>query len=129
MATKGRTRSLDSRVAVLAGRQHGVFSWAQLADLGMTPNERHTRLAARRLHQIHRGVYAVVGQKLLRAEGRWLAAVLAVGDGAALSHRSAAALWDLLPATGRRLEVAVARRVRPRAGIEIHCVRCCRQTT
>jgi hypothetical protein len=123
MATEGRTRSLDARVAALAGDQHGVFSWAQLAALGMTANERHTRLAARRLHRIHRGVYAVVEKKLLRIEGRWLAAVLAVGDGAVLSHRSAAALWDLLPAIGRDPDVSVARSVKPRAGIAVHRVR------
>jgi hypothetical protein len=123
MSRKGRTRPLDSAVAALAGRQHAVFSQGQLADLGMTSNELYYRVAARRLHRLHRGVYAVVEPKLLSAEGRWLAAVLAVGEGAALSHRSAAALWDLLPATGRRPEVAVARRVKPRAGIEIHCVK------
>jgi hypothetical protein len=60
MATEGRTRSLDARVAALAGRQHGVFSWAQLAALGMSANQRRTRLAERRLHRIHRGVDAVV---------------------------------------------------------------------
>jgi hypothetical protein len=70
MATEGRTRSLDARVAALAGRQHGVFSWAQLAALGMSANQRHTRLAERRLHRIHRGVYAVVEKKLLGIEGR-----------------------------------------------------------
>jgi hypothetical protein len=89
----------------------------------MTSRGLHTRVAGRRLHRIHRGVYAVVEQKLLRPEGRWLAAVLAVGEGAALSHRSAAALWDLLPATGRASDVSVARRVKTRASINLHCVR------
>ena len=123
MHTERRTRELDSAVAALAGRRHAVFSWAQLAQLGMTSRALQTRVDARRLHRIHRGVYAVVEPKLLRIEGRWLAAVLAIGDGAALSHRSAAALWDLLPATGRTPEVSVARSVRSRADIHIHCVR------
>lgn len=49
--------------------------------------------------------------------------MLAVGDGAVLSHRSAAALWDLQTWSGRHPEVTVARRVKPRAGISLHCVR------
>jgi Transcriptional regulator, AbiEi antitoxin len=123
MDGKRRTRLLDLAVVALAGRQHGVVSWAQLADLGMSSDELYNRVAAGRLHRLHRGVYAVVEQKLLRTEGRWLAAVQALGDGAALSHRSAAALWDLLPATGRSPDVSLARRARPRAGIQVHCVR------
>jgi hypothetical protein len=89
----------------------------------MSRDELRTRVAARRLHVLHRGVYGVVGHPLLRIEGQWLAAVLAVGDGAALSHRSAAALWDLLPAAAGDPEVAVARTLRRRAGIRLHCLR------
>lgn len=89
----------------------------------MSRDELRTRVAAGRLHRLHRGVYGVVGPRLLRIEGHWLAAVLAVGDGAALSHRSAAALWDLMPATARASDVTVARNVKPRAGIRLHCVR------
>jgi Transcriptional regulator, AbiEi antitoxin len=110
-------------VVELAARQHGVVSGAQLAALGMSRNELHTRVAAGRLHRLHRGVYAVVGPRLLKVEGRWLAAVLAVGEGAVLGLRSAAVLWDLLPATGRAPDVLVARSVKPRPGIRIHCVR------
>jgi hypothetical protein len=46
------------------------------------------------LHVIHHGVYAV-GHRVLSREGRWLAAVLAAGPGAVLSHRSAAAMWGI----------------------------------
>jgi putative AbiEi antitoxin of type IV toxin-antitoxin system len=106
-----------------AGRRHGVASWEQLMALGMTPRGLHTRVAAGRLHRIHRGVYALVGPTLLRIEGHWLAAVLAIGNGAVLSHRSAGALWGLLPAAGRAPEVSVARKVKPRKGIHRHCVR------
>jgi hypothetical protein len=55
----------------------------------------HRRILAGRLHRVHRGVYAV-GHANLSIEGRWMAAVLACGEGAALSHRSAAELWGLL---------------------------------
>jgi predicted transcriptional regulator of viral defense system len=123
MAAEGRTRRLDLAVAALAERQHGVVAWVQLARLGMSRNELCTRVAGGRLHRIHRGVYAIVGRRLLSIHGHWLAAVLTIGDGAALSHRSAAALWDLLPASGRASEVVVARRVKPRVGIHLHCVR------
>ena len=123
MATKGRTHLLDRALAALAERQHGVLSWKQLAALGMSADERHTRIAAGRLHRLHRGVYGVVGYKLLRTEGRWLAAVFAVGEGAVLSHRSAGSLWGLLPSTGQAPEVAVARKVKQRSGIQLHCLR------
>jgi hypothetical protein len=62
-----------------------VVAWAQLAALGVTAREVQVRIAAGRLHRIHRGVYGVVGDKLLRREGRWLAAVFAVGEGAVLT--------------------------------------------
>ncbi|MGI8920120.1 MAG: hypothetical protein ACR2HD_00370 [Solirubrobacteraceae bacterium] len=51
-----------------------------------TPSDRRVR--AGRLHPIHRGVYAV-GHSRLTLRGRWMAAVLACGPGAALSHRDA----------------------------------------
>jgi hypothetical protein len=123
MAAEGRTRRLDRAVAALAARQHGVVAWAQLAKLGMSRNELHTRVVAGRLHLLHRRVYGIVGFPLLRIEGQWLAAVLAVGDGAALSHRSAASLWDLLPPGARDPDVAVSRKLKRRTGIRLHCLR------
>lgn len=123
MAEESRTRQVDLAVAALADSQHGVVAGVQLGALGMTRHGLGTRLAAGRLHRLHRGVFAVMGARLLRIEGHWLAAVFAVGDGAVLSHRSAAALWDLLPASGLTPEVTVARRVKPRPEIRLHCLR------
>ena len=100
-----------------------MVSLEQLTALGMTPRGLQTRVAAGRLHRIHRGVYSTVAPKLLRIEGHWLAAVLAIGNRAVLSHRSAGALWGLLPAAGRAAEVSVARKVKPRERIHLHCVR------
>lgn len=54
------------------------------------------RVARGQLLRIHRGVYAV-GHDRLRREGWWMAAVLAAGPGALLSHRDAAALHGLRP--------------------------------
>jgi hypothetical protein len=53
---------------------------------------------------VHRGVYAV-GHRVLRTQGRWLAAVLACGEGAVLSHRSAAAHWGLLQTEAAAIDV------------------------
>jgi predicted transcriptional regulator of viral defense system len=81
------------------------------------------RLNAGRLHLVHRGVYAV-GHRRLARHGRWIAAVLACGHEAVLSHRSAAALWRLAASRGSRVEVTAASRGRVRrAGIELHQVR------
>jgi very-short-patch-repair endonuclease len=75
-----------------------------------------------RLHRIHRGVHAV-GHSQLSKEGRWMAATLAGGDAAVLSHRSAASLWGLLPnREGSDIEISVPGDGgrRRRAGIRLH---------
>ncbi len=81
-------------LARLAANQHGVVSVPQLECLGVHRRGRSKRVASGRLFPIHRGVYAV-GHQRLCDEGRWMAAVLACGDGAVLSHRSAAELWGI----------------------------------
>jgi hypothetical protein len=68
---------------------------------------------------VHRGVYAIVGPRLLTRHGRWLAAVFACGPGAVLSHYAAAALWRIRG--GSRVEVTVPRGGRrSRDGIRLH---------
>jgi hypothetical protein len=78
---------LDAAVAALAARQHAVVALHQLIALGLTPSAVTKRVRRGRLHPVHRGVYAV-GHKLLTIKGRWMAAALACGEGAVLSHRS-----------------------------------------
>ena len=85
----------DRSIAALAGRQHGLVSHGHLVALDLSGSAIQKRVASGRLHRVHRGVYAV-GHALLGPNGRLLAAVLACGPGALLSHRSAAALWGLL---------------------------------
>jgi very-short-patch-repair endonuclease len=113
------TTSLDQRISALAGRQHGVVAARQLVALGMHPRAVGQRAAAGRLHRVHHGVYAV-GHPQLTTHGHWMAAVLACGPGAALSHASAAALWGIRPTAAEYTEVTVpgtgARR-RPRLRI------------
>jgi predicted transcriptional regulator of viral defense system len=84
----------DKIVAELAERQHGVVAARQLAALGISRNAVSARAQAGRLHRVHRGVYAV-GHPVLTVNGRRMAAVLAAGPGAALSHASAAALREI----------------------------------
>jgi hypothetical protein len=106
---------------VIAGRQHGVVTLEQLREAGIGRTEVTRRVQAGRLHRLHRGVYAV-GHRSLSWRGRWLAAVLAEGDGAVLSHSSAVALWEFLrPIQGpAHVTVGAARRPKPRAGIVVH---------
>jgi predicted transcriptional regulator of viral defense system len=94
----------DVGLAALATRQHGVISAAQLHAVELTPTAIHRRLRAGGLHRVHRGVYAV-GHPRLPARGRLWAAVLV--SGGVLSHRSAAAAWELL-STPSRVEVTTS---------------------
>ena len=79
---------LDRALVELVARQHGVFAIWQAHGIGLTENAVQKRYRAGRLHRVHRGVYALTPRSLLSREGRWLAAVLACGPAAALSHRS-----------------------------------------
>jgi len=100
---------VDGVIAVLAARQHGVVSRAQLLAAGATPGEITLRVRRRRLHPLHPGVYAA-GHSSLTQKGRWMAAVLAAGPGAVLSHRAAAALHRLLSSSA--VEVTVTKQKR-----------------
>jgi len=75
-------------------------------------------VAQRRLHRIHRGVYAV-GHARLTLEGRYMAAVLACGQGAVLSHWSAAALWKLLRPREQTIAVWATSHRRGRSGVKV----------
>jgi very-short-patch-repair endonuclease len=111
----------DRRIAAIAGGQHGVVTVEQLRAAGIGRTEVTRRVQAGRLHRLHRGVYAV-GHRSLSWRGRWLAAVLAAGDGAVLSHSSAAALWQFLrPIPGPiHLTVGAAVHRTARSGLRIH---------
>jgi very-short-patch-repair endonuclease len=112
----------DVAVAELASQQWGVVSVAQLRALGLGKDAVQRRVGAGRLHRLHHGVYAV-GHTVLRREGRWLAAVLACGEGAVLSHRSAAAHWGLLQSNATRIDVTTPRRRAGNASIRLHGAR------
>jgi hypothetical protein len=79
---------------MLAERQHGVVAVWQLRELGFSGKLLSDRCRSRHLHRVHRGVYAV-GHRLLTGRGRWMAACLAAGRPAVLSHTAASALHGL----------------------------------
>jgi very-short-patch-repair endonuclease len=116
--------ALDRVIVAIAQRQHGVIALWQLVSIGLSKSAVRERISAGRLHRIHRGVYAV-GRPDITIKGRWMAAVLACGDGALLSHQSAATLHELLDARAGRIHVTVPRR-RPvaRPGISAHRSTC-----
>jgi hypothetical protein len=104
----------------LARNQHGVVSSDQLQEIGYTRQAIHHRIRTGRLHPLHRGVYAV-GRAHVTDHGRWMAAVIACGDGTVLSHSSAAALWRIGWENGALVELSLpglSRRSRP--GLQIH---------
>lgn len=111
----------DGAVSRIAARQHGVVTVEQLRETGIDKYGVRDRVRAGRLHRLHRGVYAV-GHRSLSWRGRWLAAVLAAGEGAVLSHVSAAALWEFLrPVQGpAHVTIAAAVRRKPRPGLRFH---------
>jgi hypothetical protein len=97
-----------------------VVARPQLESLGLGRGAIDHDLAVGRLHAIHAGVYAV-GHDRVGGHGRWMAAVLASGDGALLSHLSAAALWGFLQTARARIDVTAPGRTRgSRAGITVH---------
>lgn len=112
-------------LADLAERQHGVVSIRQLRRLlGYSSSRVSRAVASGRLHPLHRGVYAV-GHKDLSPQGSSLAAVLAAGPGALLSHYSAAWLLGLARTSPSPFHVTIAKHSRraPPPGIILHRAR------
>jgi very-short-patch-repair endonuclease len=106
-------------VVALAARQHVVVSTEQLLELGFGRYRIRRRLAAGWLTRLHRGVYRVGPQP-----GLWtaeMAALLACGPQAVLSHRSAGAVWRVASRDAAVVDVAVSgTQVRSRDGIRVH---------
>jgi very-short-patch-repair endonuclease len=111
----------EEALARIAARQHGIITQDQLLRSGITPSGISRRVAAGRLHRVHRAVYAV-GHRGLAREGEWIAAVKTCGEGAVLSHRSAGALWRMISPAGGPIDVTIPRRGgrERRRGIRVH---------
>jgi very-short-patch-repair endonuclease len=112
------SRPVDLQIAELAERQHGVVARSQLLATGVSRRAIGHRVAQGRLFAVHRGVYAV-GHYAGSQEARWMAAVLASGPCAVLSHRSAASLWRIRATTRSLIEVTASRQC-SRPGIQTH---------
>lgn len=119
--TKRAPRPVDEAIARLAARQHGVVSRPQLLALGLGAGAIKHRVELGRLQVLHRGVYAV-GHRALRREAWWMAAVLAAGPDAVLSHRSAAELWRIRGTSRARIDVIVPCHRRSTARLDLHRV-------
>jgi hypothetical protein len=113
--------SIAAGAWALVERQHGVISRVQLLALGFTDDAIRHRIRTGRLHTVFAGVYAV-GRRQLSRNGLFMAAVLASGEGAALSHASAAELWRIRPRTSGAVHISVprARSPRHRSGLTLH---------
>ncbi len=124
MREKGRPpRDGHHALADLAKRQCGVVSIRQLlGSLGYSQSAVGRATASGRLHRVHRGVYAV-GHTRISLRGHCLAAVLACGPGALLSHASAAWLWEISNRSPAPFEVTGPVRRRPRPPIRLHHTR------
>ena len=101
-------RGRGSAAWALARAQHGVVARRQLAALGFGEKAIRHRIATGRLHPVWPGVYAV-GRPELTRKGRWMAAALACGEAAFLTHRSAGALYGICEELPGRTEIGVLR--------------------
>ena len=112
----------DRIAARFAERQHELVTRRQLLGAGVSDKAIRHRLAVQRFMEVHPTVYSVAAK--LSAKGRYLAAVLACGEGAVLSHRSAADLLGLRPTSSSILEITVPHGATRRpAGVRTHQTR------
>jgi len=116
---KGDT--IDRRIGEVAARQHGAITLLQLEEAGLGRRGTSERAKKGQLHRIHQGIYTV-GHRAPNLHTRFMAAVLACGDGAVLSHTSAAVLWKLLKPIDGPVHVSVpsATGRKSRRGIHLH---------
>ena len=114
-------RWIDAEIARRAAPQHGILSWLQLLEIGLTPDSIQYRVKIGRLQRIHRGVYAV-GHRPPSPHARAMAAVLACGEGTVLSHRWAATLWGITRRWTEPVEVSAPSGHR-HAGVLVHRTR------
>jgi predicted transcriptional regulator of viral defense system len=112
---------VEEALAALAVGQHGVVSLDQLRSFGLPETTIRYRVEVGRLHRIHQTVYALVPRELLSRDGRFIGAVFACGPEAALSHRSAAVLHELMRSDRAKIDVTIPQRSpRCHPGIDIH---------
>lgn len=109
---------MDPRIFELTTIQHGLVAREQLISIGLTDRQIDYLLQSRRLLLFHSGVYVIPGTPASWHQ-KLMAAALSVGDGAAVSHRAAAALWGMDGPFGGVVEVVGERldKTRPRGAV------------
>jgi predicted transcriptional regulator of viral defense system len=113
-------RGVDVELGRLAVAQNGVVTRAQLEEMGLSEEALLKRVARGRLHRICSGVYSLTPE-VMTERGRFMAAVLACGPDAVLSHQTAAYLWGLVDSWEEPIDVtAPNRRGRSPAGVAAH---------
>ncbi|HET9676869.1 MAG TPA: type IV toxin-antitoxin system AbiEi family antitoxin domain-containing protein [Solirubrobacterales bacterium] len=117
----GKSATADAAIGQIARRQHGIVTAKQLVAAGLTRAAISKRVRAGRLYRLHQGVYSV-GHDGLSQEARWMAAILACGPGAVLSHGSAAVHWELLRPLEGPVDISVPTQTgrSRRRGIRLH---------
>ncbi|MEA2386023.1 MAG: hypothetical protein QOJ22_197 [Thermoleophilaceae bacterium] len=117
-ASRGKCGSREGEVARLAAHQHGVVTRRELLELGFSADAIERMVARERLFQTQPFVYSLIPELAIR--GRMMAAALTCGPGAVVSHRAAAAVWDLGPWPTGAIDVTVPGMRRPRVGLRLH---------
>ena len=113
-------RAIDVKIARVAARQCGVVTRRQLLRIGLRPSSIDERIASGKLHPVHRGVY-LVGHSVPPFGAREMGAVLACGDGAVVSNRTAAEMFEWLEPDGGPVHISIpGRSRRQRDGIRLH---------
>lgn len=117
----GKSDSVDLAIGRIAREQHGIVTTQQLVAAGLSTQAISKRVRSGKLYRVHQGVYSV-GHDGLSEAGGWMAAVLACGSGAALSHGSAAVHWDLLRPLDGPIDVTLPTQSgrKRRRGIRLH---------
>jgi very-short-patch-repair endonuclease len=120
-----RSLGPDHLIAAIAGEQYGIVARRQLIQEGLGPGAIQSRVRRYGLHSLYPGVYGV-GHRALIPLAREMAALLASGPGAVISHRSAGALWRIVDPDGEDMPVDVTLprgAGRSRAGLTVHRAR------
>jgi very-short-patch-repair endonuclease len=115
--------SVDRAIARIAARQRTLITWEQLIGCGLGPDAIGYRVEVGRFRVVFRGVYSVVDGQLPPL-ARELAALLACGERAFLSHHTAAFAWGIRRARPFDVEVSVCgRHCKSRKGLRVHRIR------
>jgi predicted transcriptional regulator of viral defense system len=111
---------VEAEIGKIVAGQNGVVALDQLEGLGFSRRAIQQRERSGRLHRIHQGVYSLTPSPMTE-RGKFMAAVLACGPDAVLSHRSAAYLWGLIDSWDEPIDVtAPNRRGRSPDGVAAH---------